>query len=281
MTPHATLAELNRAIHAVSSRLRITLVLKSYFDESYDGKCERLYCLGGYAARETDWISFDTNWAKKASGDVFHSADLVNYHGGGDFHEWPKDRRDSLVYSMIDTINAIDARGFHCAIPLKEFYEVFPNDEMDAPYFLCFQLCLGRAAEWAAQLDDEVACFFDLNDEYEYRACRMFRHLKTLSDRPGLKHLRRLSSITFGSKKTYTPLQAADLIAYTGFRLLSERRDGRGTERLWWMGELGKKKNVRGELWGKKELLELKEELRIADANGTLPRIIKGRGEAR
>jgi Protein of unknown function (DUF3800) len=278
----AGVLEINRAIHPLSSRLRITAVLKAYFDDSYDGKNERVFSVGGYVATEKDWGIFADEWGKRSGGAVFHMADLLCKGGGGDFRGWPEQKRFDLIKAMIETLNSVEVLGFHCPILLQEFRQVFPHEESDAPYFMCFQQCFNQAAVWAGGLQDNVACFFDLQNDSEYRAIRMFKHVQKLADLPGWGVMQWLASITYGSKRQYTPLQAADLIAYTGCKLLTELLDGRNKDALWWLDSMNAKGNLYGdEPWGRDNLLALKEEVRLAQGAGVIPYIIKKKGEAK
>jgi hypothetical protein len=274
-----TVLELNRAIHPSSSRLRITAVLKAYFDDSRDGKSEKVFSLGGYVAKEEAWEQFEREWSRRSGGAVFHMADLLA--GFGDFRGWEQEKRFDLIWAMMEILNGIEVWGFHCAIVVPEFREIFPDDDPEAPYFLCFQQCFSQAAKWGNDLQDNVACFFDREEKYKYRACRLFDHVKTLEDRPGWEAMKRLVSITFGPRAEYTPLQAADLAAYTGCNVLTKLLAGKDVRSIWWLDEMKKNKRLFGELWNKDRLLDLRTEVVSAKAAGTIPYVIKRKSEAK
>lgn len=273
------MAEIDRAIHPMSSRSRITAVIKAYFDESSDGRSKRVFAAGGYVATENNWLKFEKEWARRSGGAVFHLTDLLS--GFGDFRGWSETRRFDLIRAMIDVLNGIDVKGFHTAILLKDFSEIFPADDNDAPYFMCFQECFNEAAIWANELDDNVACFFDLQNDLEYRACRIFKHVQGLADRPGWEVARRLISITYGSKRQYTPLQPADLIASTGTKLLIEHMDRGNSRALWWLGQMNVRNNLYRELWDADRLKMLRKEVRASKAAGIIPYVLKKKGEAK
>jgi len=90
-----------------------------------------------------------------------------------------------------------------------------------------------------------------------------------------------LASATFGSRKLFTPLQAADLIVYTGDRLLRELLGGKSGSKLGWVNSMNKKNNQYSAVWAKERLLSLKEELVAAQESGVIPYVIKKKGDAR
>lgn len=275
----SSVAEINRAIHPMFPRPRIIAVVRAYFDESSDGRSKRVFAAGGYVATEDNWLKFEKEWARRSGGAVFHLTDLLS--GFGDFRGWSEMRRFDLVRAMIDVLNGIDVKGFHTSILLKDFREIFPADDSEALYFMCFQECFNRAAIWANELDDKVACFFDLHNDLEYRACRIFKHVQGLADRPGWEVAKRLVSITYGSRRQYTPLQSADLIASTGTKLLMELTDRGNSRASWWLGQMNVRNNLHRELWDADSLSALREEVRMSKEAGLIPFVVKKKWEAK
>jgi hypothetical protein len=90
------------------------------------------------------------------------------------------------------------------------------------PYFrdeygMCFQWCLHTILEYATAIDPTrpVAVIHEEND-YFVSAMAVFKWMKT-------RHPigRNLQTFSFGDKKSYTPLQAADALAFEGARRIN------------------------------------------------------------
>ncbi len=116
----------------------------------------------------------------------------------------------------------------------RDYDEVVPQwlkDQDRHPCFFCFRLFLDavlhvlrtevdpilqQKTKGYHKEDEPVAFIFDQQQEFKDQAIKTFYALKALRDTDN-----RMGSITFGCRKQYVPLQAADLMAYYGRRIIS------------------------------------------------------------
>jgi hypothetical protein len=119
---------------------------------------------------------------------------------------------------------------------------------------------------------------FEEKKEVEFRAIRLYNHIIERVDWPGRKWL---GSITFAGKKKVLPLQAADFLAYEGFKHLDNlvQKSGRPIRKT--LDLLHSEERLYGKLWDRERLEELKREYIDADEKGLIRRVPIGKGEAR
>ncbi len=270
--------EIGLVVHPLSAKFRILGVLKAFYDDSSDGKRERVFSIGGYFGKEEEWKKFESLWAREAGETVLHMTDCLA--GWGDFSNWSESARNDLLVRLIGVINSVEIFGFQSAVSVQDFKAVFPNEQKGALYFFCFQECVGQAATWASEFSEHVAVIFDDEKDFKYRAHRLFDHLKRLKDRPGWEAMQWLGTVAFESRKRFRPLQAADIIAYTGYRLVNEI-SLRTQAELWWVSQLNQKQRLFGELWERDDLERLKRELVESKAAGLIPYVVKRKGDAK
>jgi hypothetical protein len=128
---------------------------------------------------------------------------------------WTQEKKDAFIKALASLMRIAIATGAMIHVDdydrvlsrkIKAFYQ--------HPYHLAFQLFLAKICN---QLDDfagtifpgqDVAFFFDQQDQFSQVASKTFCQLKRYQDPNG-----RLGSITFVSSRQYILLQAADLLA--------------------------------------------------------------------
>ena len=172
--------------------------------------------VAGYFARPKVWREFTRDWRRillpKKIG-VFHSSDCQALRG--EFENWTREERDELVSRLLPIIPKHSLVGFAAVIVLRDFYAAVKGKEhlvplIGTPYGACFQWLLRSAIEasaWAG-IREPMAVFHENND-FHANAYAAFAWLKQYNNPHGV-----LTSLTFGDKKTYIPLQAADILAY-------------------------------------------------------------------
>jgi Protein of unknown function (DUF3800) len=251
-------------------------LFRAYLDESYG---DRVFSIGGFFGPDTAWEDFNTEWSSALARfelTEFHSNHWENLKG--EFKGWTSDKKIALIQELATIINSNEIAGVHSAVSLRDFRKIFPLDKPDAPYFLCFQSCVAEAAYWSGQKRQQVSFWFDQQKQVEFRANRLFNHVKTADswvDRCWL------GSLTFAGSKLCLPLQAADFLAYEGFKhldneLLNSNRPMRKPMKL-----LYGQKQLSGRLWNAESLEELKLELKDAAAKGIVRMVPVRKGEAK
>src|SRR5438094_1689228 len=97
--------EIGLVVHPFSAKFRVLGVLKAFYDDSSDGKRERVFSIGGYFGKEAEWEKFESLWAREAGETIFHMTDCLA--GGGDFSNWSESKRNDLVVRLIEIINSV------------------------------------------------------------------------------------------------------------------------------------------------------------------------------
>lgn len=253
-------------------------VLWAYFDESSDGRAERVFGIAGYFGDESAWHSLEEKWRSVTSNTPFHMTDCLA--GEGKYKNWSRFEREHLISRLISVINEVEIYGFHAGVLLQDFHQIFPGDNQEAAFWLCFQECFGQAAKWADGLGADVAVVLDKNP-FESRARRLFDHVRNLADRPGWEAMKRLASLEFPSKgERLMALEAADIISHTSYRLMNDLIL-KGESQLWWLEQLNSKRRLYGCSWDRGLLVNLREEVISAREAGVIPYVVKKKGEAK
>ena len=158
---------------------------------------------------------------------------IREFYNDSPYNKWSQCRRDRFLRRMIKIARKGTWFAIGATVQVKDYDEVVPQwlkDSDQHPYFFCFRLFLDALLHLLnTEIDpklknkESIACVFDRQDEFEEQARRTFNGLKSLRDPDD-----RLSSITFGSRAQYVPLQAADLMAYFGRRIVTHILKGEG-----------------------------------------------------
>lgn len=189
-------------------------VLKLYMDESgiHDGS--PVVTVAGYFAIPKKWREFTKDWNKaKRPIRVFHAADCASCNG--EFKGWEPPARDQFVAGLLPIIPKHALPGICVGIHLGALEQGFAKrpelrEMFGTPYTACFQWSLQFLLSVMERVDvnDRLAIIHEMND-YKHEVLSAFdwvsKNRKT--------HNGKLS-ISFGSKKDYVPLQAADVLAY-------------------------------------------------------------------
>jgi hypothetical protein len=178
--------------------------------------------VGTYLGRPKQWRGFTKDWNRlKRPIKVFHAADCASLHG--EFEGWDPDERNKFVAKLLPAIPESNVVGIVIGIVMRDF-----NDAMQEhpdlrklfgnPYTACFQWTVQTVLKIMHDVDHrERLAFFHENNDLEGEATASFRWVKENMNPHGI-----IMSLTFGSKEEYTPLQAADVLAYEGNKRLRD-----------------------------------------------------------
>lgn len=244
MNSPLSIGQLSRAILADEDGY--VLVIRAYLDESGIHEGSPVITVAGYFARPKQWQAFTRAWnriLKPAGIKCFHASDCQALQG--EFKGWDKADRDNLVAQLLPIIPQHAGAGLAISLVLEDFENALTGREelrqyLGEPYGACFQWLISTVLDTTqrAGTKEAIAVFHEQND-LQGVALRAFAYLQRRKD--ANKNLR---SLTFGSKETYTPLQAADILAYeVGKRLL--RPCGPGRRSFQAITPVGRKPRVR------------------------------------
>ena len=158
------------------------------------------------------------------------------------YDKWPKTKQKRFLSTLIRIARDNTWFAIGAMVPTKDWDEALPENikggglggklSFDHPYHFCFQMFFARFMELLTgeidkrfakyKIKEKVAFVFEQQHQFEDIATAGFQILKDVLDPEN-----RLTSITFGSKEDYIPLQAADLLAFYARRILTHQMQGK------------------------------------------------------
>jgi hypothetical protein len=220
-----------------------------YFDESYGE--EDAYCVGGYMATVEQWTELVREFKELGEQEgfaVLHKCDLEHNAEGSEF-EWPGLTREEKAAKKLRinkrACGIIKRRvnaGFTAAVKKSVWESTIAPGKWSGVLGKSFYAagvfgCLNLVKIWADKYsrNDPIRYVFEEGAVGRDEAEKMLRRLKK-SDPDRAAY--RLNGFSFESKDhpDFVPLQAADFLAYEGYRQLDNRvlqgikQDKRGRE---------------------------------------------------
>jgi len=206
------------------------LMIRAYFDDS--GKestpSGAFVCMAGYLADSSYWELFASEWRQRLlehgiSG--IHMKDLIPLQGEYKTLGWDTTKRDAAIGDFIQVIKATRLIGFGVGVDAqawRDLRKVYPK--LDDVQTFCFarvmRMVIERVSKAAAR--DFVAVHFDPDPEFGAARLRLFDEIWRRD--PAARNY--LASLTFADKVIYTPLQAADLLAWETRKELIQKAGG-------------------------------------------------------
>jgi hypothetical protein len=196
--------------------------------------------IAGYVASKEHWDLTTRRWntvLRKFGVDVFHMSSY--WREESPYDRWTEAKQKRFLKNLIKVARDNTCFAIGAMVPTKDWNEALPEDikggglgssSFAHPYHFCFQMFFARFMDLlTTEIDkrfpktkEKVAFVFEQQHEFEDVAKAGFPIIKDIVDPDN-----RLSSLTFGSKKEYIPLQAADLIAFYARRILTHEMEGR------------------------------------------------------
>lgn len=210
-----------RILHPLSNKVRMLAVLATRLPDAPATDTVRVCAVAGSLGSEAQWEQFASPWESVLAGAGLKALDVADYvRGEGEFAGWGADQKAELLERLVEAIHQSGLEVIGSALPLADFEALATADRVsltcgrpDDPHLLCFNHCLVGAAQRAAPLPrEEKVCFvFDWHDEIGSAALWHFEELKNLTSEPVRE---RLGAVGFEFRKDFSPLQAAELLAY-------------------------------------------------------------------
>ena len=220
-------AELHRmAVPPAYSGRPWIMALGAYFDASGNLN-DPVFVIGGFLSTTERWEQFSFEWkALLAEWDLeyFHMTDFEN--GKGPYTEWDEGIRHERLDKLLTLIETHVIGSFLVSLSEVNFREVYGADaKPEWRYFLA-----ARHLFWVvSQVDrdgndlrvyslgdtERIGWVFEAGDQGIGTIDKMYR---AYYNNPILRGVFRLLSFTIGGKADYPPLQAADILAYEGFK---------------------------------------------------------------
>ncbi len=195
-------------------------MLAAYFDESgTHGKESASVVVAGYIAESENWILFERAW-KSALSDFgiscFHMTDYVSGHRR---YQWGRQKEARFTRLQTITRRAVHA-GIGVVLDAAAWKEhvTTPKDHRyfgTSHYDFCATSMLGMVAKWCDDNGVDTGIMYT----FERGACgwKQFQHtyVKVYQDERLRTVYRMHGGLEFKDKRTSTPLQPADIAAYS------------------------------------------------------------------
>ena len=245
-------------------------MLRAFLDESYDSGT---MCVGGWLCREETWTWIEARWHQRIEHERrmsirrgeppisrYHATDCANLKR--EFSTWTIERQILLTKKLIDILG--DARprpvGIAAGLSLRELKAARP-DLTDKhlkrlAYYLCMCECFINIAAAMDELftTEQVTIIHDRTPDFDQAALSAFSDMFT-SQRFAFAHY--FVTIGPGGWEEFVALQAADLIAFEGFKLTASRKRGRDDLRKSLQKAIGRHLIIRAGFFKAKGLTEL------------------------
>jgi hypothetical protein len=203
------------------------VILKAFVDEAGTDGRSPCIVMGGFVGKLSRWNDFDKAWNKQLrrhNMTYFHASEFWGSKGETKGVSFPQkqaisrrfwgahDRPGRLMFGFSMRVDNNDYQHYKDTLPSR-----FPRDSQ---YGLCFRAMLRTTVDTAEQFagsSDGILMHFVLEDGHKNAgdAVRIFAEAK----KHGGKLSEKLGTLTFGEKKRFPGLQAADGIMATSQRL--------------------------------------------------------------
>jgi hypothetical protein len=210
---------------------------RAYIDESYDSKT---FCVGGFLARAKEWEKIERAWRKIIIGErirsekkgfppisSYHATDCANLQKEfSAANGWDINRQIRLTKRLCGVIGSHTMAGFVIGGSVADVQKhLSPGSDIpkDFLYSICFKTCLIQITGWlhAIAVEPQVSVFYERSD-FDKLAREAFEMMA--NDKNRVYH-----SIVSAEPKGWEdciPLQAADFMAYEGFRAVGSSLKG-------------------------------------------------------
>jgi Protein of unknown function (DUF3800) len=203
----------------------IIVIIKSYFDESYDNNS---LCIAGYSFASAKARALDDEWRKMLARYKrlpFFRMSACNAH-----HD-PFDRLTdqeciAIATDAIKLINKYAEYGCAVTVDQKVFNKIVTKKGLvSTPYEFCSWICLIAVTSAMNQRfpTEVMSFFFEAGFKDQGLANKM---LNGIFADPRLREKYRYKSHTFIDKQECRPTQAADLLAWQWYKDLARRTKG-------------------------------------------------------
>lgn len=210
-----TVARLARVIHPLCSHQKWFAVFIAYFDESgNESDCDAMG-FAGLVAPVKNWDKFEPKWKarlRRAGIDCskygFHSADFEGGYKPFNAPKWQDKFYKTAFFS--DLASFVDKAVVFATTHAAD------HERQRACYAFLMMQCLRDIVSWVKlPKGEKIACIFDRNAKVEHYARSLFSKIK--EEARHYDHV--FEGPDWKNKLEFIPLQAADMVAYEGFRV--------------------------------------------------------------
>lgn len=225
--------------HDLYARYDVT-VLKAFIDDSGSGGDSPWYVLAGYVGTIDGWNSFDHQWRAvldqeprvsyfkgdrfddhwrsvlkpEAQISYFKSSEAESLRPDGLWRGISKAQRDSKIDDLIAVIQRCARNAVYIRVKQRDYDAVVKGvvpPKWDNPYFFLFAGIITSAVAVEKLYGDgePIEFIFDNNERVENPSRTLYGQMKEMPYFTG-----RIANVLYRDDKQFTPLQAADLLAW-------------------------------------------------------------------
>jgi hypothetical protein len=183
-------------------------------DESGTHDGSPVVAVGAYMATPAQWRHWTADWNKaKRPIDVFHSVDSANLRN--EFEGWSEVDRDAFVARLLPVLPRYRLRGQVVGINLNDYEDAMRGRDdlrrlLGTPYTACFHWSVAEIL--LSEPKNRRIAFFHETNNFRGEALELFASIQR--DHNATHR----TSLAFGTKQQFTPLQAADVLAFEARR---------------------------------------------------------------
>jgi hypothetical protein len=253
------------------------------FDASGHESDQPYLVVAGFVSSAGDWDDFSVRWTERLRADglpYFHAQQFASSTGIFDGWKDQEAKRRALGRDLMEVVAAHAYRWFMNGVQPSDMTKTFSDEERRQfhinGYALCGRTCVadlgrwlrGEQLEWNTRPPDLVfedgdigkGLLQDLLVKHNYPAPQFL---------PGKKP----KTTALGVVEPFVPLQAADWLAYEGFRLLKQGTNDRSAWR-WAMREFFQHMQGCPGFWMDLALERIKDDLAALDAGHPAPVVL-------
>jgi len=211
----------------------VAVVVAGYFDDSSTHKGSKIYALCGFLGDPRIWDDFDREWNKVLDKKdwpnrprEFHCYDCV--HATKEFDGWSFAQRLAIFGDLATVICESNVMALGSLIVVEAFeklpshYKILmAQGGLNGPMDFCFQYLLQAAITATRRYaqSHEPPIVEELGLVFDQEPPAIAERYLLLYDHIRAKHPygNMLKSILFGDSGAFTPIQAADMLAYTTY----------------------------------------------------------------
>lgn len=227
LPPGAMERDLRGALHIafprrLAQRDRMMLTLQGYFDDSGTHRSSQAITLAGYISTAEQWACFDEEWSAALSEwnlGFFHMTEFANRANA--YKDWSNQERKFRFARLAAIIKKHTVASVAVGFLRSSYNQSFDKrtKQFVGPYGVAAMMCLTDVAErlGPAYPSARIAYVFEAGTEGKGQILSLF-DMNFCND-DNREHFK-LLSIKFEDKRDFTPLQAADVLAYEHYRQL-------------------------------------------------------------
>jgi len=203
------------------------MIITAYIDESgtHDGSPHTI--MAGYVAPFGKWIKLEDRWdrmLKRHGVQYFHATEWLQ--GKKQFKGWTYEQKMQFILEAEKLIKSYVSFGITAKLGNADYEQHYVagnrprKPQLDTKYGICFRMILSvlprMLDDIAKNPSDELHLILEDGHKNAGDAVRIFRMFKDEAP-PDISRM--VNKLSFADKKNTKPLQVADSLAYSAFRV--------------------------------------------------------------